>query len=192
MEYFIADTHFYDRKCIGYDDRPFANVAEMNEAMIRNWNAVVTKQDTVYVVGDFCYGNGADIFSTGERLNGRKILIRGNHDSDVNLKYIFAEIHDYLEVTTEEGKVILCHYPLASFRDMQRGGTIHIYGHVHNTFEAKVARDTHERLAKLGYRFEAYNVGCMQAYMNYTPRSIAQLRELVLKEPLRFDRMRQE
>ena len=75
---------------------------------------------------------------------------------------------------------------------MQRGGTIHIYGHVHNTFEAKVARDTHERLAKLGYRFEAYNVGCMQAYMNYTPRSIAQLRELVLKEPLRFDRMRQE
>ena len=192
MEYFIADTHFYDRKCIGFDARPFANVSEMNTALIENWNKVVKKEDTVYVVGDFSYGNGADIYSTAERLNGKKILIRGNHDNDVNLKYIFAEIHDYLEVSTAEGKVVLCHYPLTSFRDMQRGGTIHIYGHVHNTFEAKVARDVHERLLKLGYRFEAYNVGCMQDYMAYTPRTISELRELTLKTPLRFDRMREE
>ena len=104
MEYFIADTHFYDRKCIGYDGRPFATVSEMNAAMIDNGNKVVKKEDTVYVVGDFSYGNGADIYSTAERLNGKKILIRGNHDNDVNLKYVFAEIHDYLEVATAEVK----------------------------------------------------------------------------------------
>ena len=34
MVYFIADTHFYDRKCIQYDNRPFAGVEDMNEALI--------------------------------------------------------------------------------------------------------------------------------------------------------------
>lgn len=191
MEYFIADTHFYDKKCILYDGRPFSNVEDMNRLLIERWNGVVNSSDTVYVVGDFSYGYGADIVSTAQRLNGKKILIRGNHDSDVNLKYAFAEIHDYLETKVEEGSVILCHYPLVSFKDMQKGGTIHIYGHVHNTYEAKLANDVYERMRRLPnreYHFEAYNVGCMQDYMDYTPRTITELRERTKKFVLKFDR----
>jgi calcineurin-like phosphoesterase family protein len=191
MEFFIADTHFYDKKCILYDGRPFSNVDDMNRLLIENWNRVVNDGDTVYVVGDFSYGNGADIVSTAQRLKGKKILIRGNHDNDVNLKYAFCEIHDYLETRVSEGNVILCHYPLSSFKDMQKGGTVHIYGHVHNTYEAKLANDVYERMRRLPgreYHFEAYNVGCMQDYMDYTPRTITELRERTRKFALKFDR----
>lgn len=121
MVYFIADTHFYDRKCIQYDNRPFAGVEDMNEALIRNWNGVVQSEDTVYIVGDFSYGVGADIVSTAQRLKGHKILIKGNHDNDVNLKYAFEEIYEYKEVPLSNGTVILSHYPLSSFKDMRRG-----------------------------------------------------------------------
>lgn len=191
MNFYIADTHFFDKKCINYDNRPFAGVEQMNETIIQNWNRVVTAEDTVYLVGDYSYGFGADIASTAQRLKGRKILIRGNHDQDVNLKYCFDGIYDYLEVANEDGLVILCHYPLSSFKDMQKGGTIHIYGHVHNSYEAKLANDVYERMRKLpgrSYHFEAYNVGCMQEYMDYTPRTIKELRERTMRFPLKFDR----
>lgn len=191
MEFYIADTHFFDRKCIQYDGRPFSNIEEMNETMIRNWNSVVGQEDTVYLVGDYSYGNGADIVSTAQRLKGRKILIRGNHDNDVNLNYAFAEIYDYLEVHTEDATVILCHYPLSSFRDMQKGNTVHLYGHVHNSYEAKISNDVYDRLRRLphrDYNFEAYNVGCMQRYMDYTPRTLRELRERIPQYPLCFDR----
>lgn len=188
MNFYIADPHFFDTKCIHYDGRPFGSVAEMNEEMIRRWNAAVGKDDTVYLVGDFCYGNGSDIVSTAQRLAGHKILIRGNHDNDVNLKYAFEGIFDYLEIKGDDGKVILCHYPLSSFKDMQQGGSIHIYGHVHNSYEAKISNDVYNRLRNLGrgYRFEAYNVGAMQAYMDYTPRTLEELRARTLQFPLDF------
>ena len=179
MVYFIADTHFYDRKCIQYDNRPFAGVEDMNEALIRNWNGVVQPEDTVYIV------------SAAQRLKGHKILIKGNHDNDVNLKYAFEEIYEYKEVPLSNGTVILSHYPLSSFKDMQKGGTVHIYGHVHNSFEAKISNDVYTRLRALpdrNYNFEAYNVGCMQPYMDYTPRTLAELRERTRKFPLKFDR----
>ena len=191
MDFFIADTHFFDRACIRYDARPFAGVEDMNETMIRNWNGVVKDDDRVFLVGDYSYGNGADIVSTAQRLRGHKILIRGNHDNDVNLKYCFEEIYDYLEVHLDNATVILCHYPLSSFKDMQRGGTVHIYGHVHNSFEAKIANDVYNRLRALpekNYRFEAYNAGAMQPYMDYTPRTLAELRERTRQFPLKFDR----
>lgn len=186
MIFYIADTHFYDRKCLTYDNRHFLGVNDMNDTIVRNWNSVVGKDDTVYVVGDFSYGTGGDVVSIAQRLAGHKILIRGNHDNDVNLKYAFEEIADYREVLTDEGRVILCHYPILSFKNMQKGGTVHIYGHVHNTYEAKITADTHRRLLNLGYKFEAYNVGCMQTYMNYTPRTLTELRTLTMQIPLDF------
>lgn len=191
MDFFIADTHFFDRYCIKYDGRPFSGVEDMNETLIKNWNAAVGDGDRVFVVGDFSYGNGADIVSTAQRLKGKKILIRGNHDNDVNLKYAFDEIYDYLEIHLDNATAILSHYPLSSFKDMQKGGTVHLYGHVHNSFEAKIANDVYERLRALpdrNYRFEAYNVGCMQPIVDYAPRTIAELRERSLRFPIKFNR----
>ena len=78
--FLIGDCHFGHRNIIKYCNRPFANVEEMTEGLIKNWNSVVGKNDIVYVVGDFALCGKQKIIEIGKRLNGRKRLIIGNHD----------------------------------------------------------------------------------------------------------------
>ena len=52
MIYFIADTHFGHENVIRFCSRPFSCAAEMDEALIENWNRRVRGHDTVYIVGD--------------------------------------------------------------------------------------------------------------------------------------------
>ena len=77
MIYFISDTHFYHSNIIKYCDRSFNNINEMNETIINNWNNIVTKQDTVYHLGDFCLSSDDEIKNVFNKLNGNIILIRG-------------------------------------------------------------------------------------------------------------------
>jgi len=81
MRYWTADLHFGHQNIIDYENRPFDDVEEMNEAMINTWNSVVRDpDDEVWVVGDFALGKIADTLPLASRLNGKKILICGNHD----------------------------------------------------------------------------------------------------------------
>ena len=80
MIYFISDTHFYHSNIIKYCNRTFKDVNEMNETIISNWRFFITKDDIVYHLGDFCLSSDDDIKNIFNRLNGNKILIRGNHD----------------------------------------------------------------------------------------------------------------
>lgn len=54
--YFTSDTHFYHSNIIGFCKRPFKNVEDMNETLIENWNRVVSQDDIVFHLGDFCLG----------------------------------------------------------------------------------------------------------------------------------------
>lgn len=78
--FLIGDCHFGHRNIIKYCNRPFGNVEEMTESLIKNWNSVVGKNDIVYVVGDFALCGKQKIIEISQRLNGRKRLILGNHD----------------------------------------------------------------------------------------------------------------
>ena len=69
-----------ERNAIGFDNRPFADVTEMNETLIHRWNSVVSRADTVYVLGDFIWEKESLWPAWLERLTGNKVLIRGNHD----------------------------------------------------------------------------------------------------------------
>ena len=80
MDFFIADTHFGHANIVKYCGRPFPNSDEMDETIIRNWNAVVSKDDTVYHLGDFSLVKKNRIPEYIDALNGKIILIRGNHD----------------------------------------------------------------------------------------------------------------
>jgi calcineurin-like phosphoesterase family protein len=87
--WFTADTHFSHENIIRYCNRPFKDVDEMNEKMIRNWNAVVQLEDTVFHIGDFSMRSLFKKFR--ERLNGNVILISGNHDGESPIHSIFIE-----------------------------------------------------------------------------------------------------
>lgn len=125
--FFIADPHFDDDNIRRYENRPFASVQAMNEAMIARWNAVVTAEDTVYVIGDFgAPDREGEVLS---RLFGRKILIKGNHDLRSNAYYReagFAEVYD-LPVLYKEFW-ILSHEPVYVNENMPYAN---VFGHVH-------------------------------------------------------------
>ena len=53
--WFTSDTHFGHSRILAYAHRPFANVDEMDEALIRNWNSVVGERDDVYHLGDMMF-----------------------------------------------------------------------------------------------------------------------------------------
>lgn len=79
--FFTSDTHFGHKNILEYekDARPFNSVEEMNEQLISNWNSTVSPKDIIFHLGDFAFGrNNVDIAA---RLNGRKRLILGNHDT---------------------------------------------------------------------------------------------------------------
>jgi len=129
--FFTADPHFGHINIIEYCHRPFANVQEMDEALIKNWNNVVGQYDTVYILGDFSF-RSKNIGEYAPRLGGKKLLIPGNHD-DGNL----GELAKYMTVLpplVEEHigghRITLCHYAMRTWNGSHRG-TWHLHGHSH-------------------------------------------------------------
>lgn len=137
-----SDTHFNHTNILKYEPetRPFETVEEMNETIISNWNKVVAKEDTVYVLGDFFMGKLDEIVSIYKRLNGKIILIRGNHDTKNRIqiyKELGIEIKDIEYISYKGRFFILCHFPIASeeFMYMVRNDNsevVSLYGHVHS------------------------------------------------------------
>ena len=67
----MSDTHFGHKNVITSDSRPFEDVAEMDEALIENWNSVVKPGDTIYHLGDFAFYSEDKVCGILERLNYR-------------------------------------------------------------------------------------------------------------------------
>lgn len=114
MIYFTSDTHFGHANIIQYCNRPFTDVNHMNESLIQNWNAIVGPGDTVYHLGDFCMGKKKDNVPIRKRLNGKIIIVKGNHDPKDELlrEGGFDEIHNRLELELDGYKLYLAHIPI--------------------------------------------------------------------------------
>lgn len=78
--WFTSDWHFGHRNVINYCNRPYADVDTMTKAMIKIWNDTVKPDDIVYFIGDFSLNPKWSKVITPQ-LNGRKIMIPGNHDA---------------------------------------------------------------------------------------------------------------
>lgn len=137
-----SDPHFNHQNILKYEPvtRPFETVEEMNKALISNWNNVVDKDDIVYVCGDLCMGQIEDARKCVRQLNGRIILVRGNHDTANRIalyKELGIEVKD-IEYLSYKGRFfILCHFPIANeeFIKMVRkdnSEVVNLYGHIHS------------------------------------------------------------
>ncbi len=132
MIWFTSDLHYGHKAVIKLCDRPFKTVEEMNETLMRNWNSMVAKNDTVYILGDIshrCEIEEANNFIS--QLKGNKILIRGNHDKEYDA-LLFKEIFDYYELKGYASvSISLMHYPMLEWIH-SRHGSLHLHGHQHN------------------------------------------------------------
>ena len=115
MIYFTSDQHFEHFNIIGFCDRPFKSVEEMNKVMIENWNKIVKPNDTVYVLGDYWFRDKANKNAQHiiPKLYGRKILVKGNHDpsDSVCTKDGFEFVCRELIIKALGREIRLSHYP---------------------------------------------------------------------------------
>lgn len=142
MIWFTSDLHFNHSNILKYEaeTRPFATLNEMNEVIIKNWNDRVKPEDTIYVLGDLIMGQLEAGRECVERLNGKIILIRGNHDTPKRLemfKEMGIEIHDIYYLPYKSRYFILSHFPITSqeFINMvikDNSEVVSLYGHVHH------------------------------------------------------------
>jgi calcineurin-like phosphoesterase family protein len=129
---FTSDHHFGHAAARGFYRRPFASAADMHEAMVGRWNAVVRPEDEVWHLGDFAVRQPArQVRSLLEALNGHKHLVVGNNDdAAVSLCAAWQSVQTYAELVFDGVRLVLCHYPFRSWRDMGRGA-INLHGHSH-------------------------------------------------------------
>lgn len=135
--WFTSDLHFYHQNIIKYCNRPFNSVKEMNKHLLQYYNQTVDKNDTCYFIGDMAMLNITNLNKLSkiiQELNGRKILILGNHDDGKPFTYVnmgFESVHTSL-ILPEDNRFVLCHDPACSIVDDNR---YWIVGHVHRMFK---------------------------------------------------------
>ena len=170
MIYFIADPHFGHTNILKFSNRPFKTIDEHDESLMKAWNHRVGNNDIIYILGDLTMSKDGEYANKLlSKLNGRKILIKGNHESYLNDpkfdKSNYELITDYLTFNYQKTKFVLFHYPILEW-DGFFGRSLHLYGHVHNTrldyFQSTLPR-------------RAINVGV--DLFNYAPVSIDELIE---------------
>lgn len=130
-DFVTSDTHFGHKNVIQYCGRPFCCKDSMNEGLILRWNGVVTKPNQrIFVLGDFAFGTPAFITRILSRLNGYKILIKGNHDRGRNKmkEFGFDEVWLQAECDYKGQTVFMQHVP---HRARHKDYDIHLCGHVH-------------------------------------------------------------
>lgn len=138
MRRFItSDIHFFHSGILKFcpESRPYKDVTEMNEDIVRKWNTKVNPEDETWILGDVSFGRADDTVKIMNRLNGTKHLVVGNHDrkmlnSDGRFYDCFESVQDYKIISHDGTKCVLFHFPIAEHEGCHKG-YIHFFGHVH-------------------------------------------------------------
>lgn len=150
MKIFVtSDLHFGHRNILKLGNgRPFATIEEHDEALIENWNKVVSAGDMVFILGDLSLRCDIAIVEANlKRLKGQKHVISGNHDKNKLLASllttnVIASLRNYFEYTYtaldgSKQRFVMMHYPILEWNgciaNPNRNQAIHVYGHIHDT-----------------------------------------------------------
>ena len=152
--YFTSDTHFGHSNIVTFCKRPFVDKFRtietrdggfayrpdldlMHREMTARWNSVVGPRDIVYHLGDFALTKRPDVPAFVKRLNGYKILIRGNHDRNakIMLEAGFDRVLEVLRTNIDGVELFMQHKP--EVKEKWNGASIHLCGHVHEKWRRK-------------------------------------------------------
>lgn len=141
-----SDPHFGHHSVIAMEKRPFGSVNSMDKGLIRMWNEVVKEDDITIVCGDVQISRRPLIYKILNQLNGKIIIVPGNHDDYLIKNYAFWSImgeidrtkiiitdHQYvLENAWNGHDILFCHFPLEKWDGQyNKKPTIHMHGHSH-------------------------------------------------------------
>ena len=176
--FFCSDSHYGHFHICKYCHRPFQSRSDMDQTLIKNWNAVVPEDGIVVHCGDFMLPHNEDIKEYNKYLNqlhGRVLLLRGNHDR-ASLDWVsdkLIAVRDQAMIVVDGVKIFAQHYPCAAFN-----GDYHVYGHIHTLADGTcygIDGDVTKMMRK-----NTYDVGVDQN--GYTPVSYWQLCDIFRKK----------
>lgn len=176
--FFTADFHVGHENCLKFDNRPFSSLDEMHEALIKNFNYYVPKNGVTYFLGDMGLCSNGLLKSVIDRLNGTKVLIRGNHDGKQDSMYNagFDVVIDKAQITIGKDIITMSHCPLQGVpREDTTGmrgsdgtenwhgenrhkdkysfpdfGQFHLHGHIHSRKGRKESKTIDDRQMDVG------------------------------------------
>ena len=176
--FLTSDSHLGHFHICKYCHRPFQSRSDMDQTLIKNWNAVVPEDGIVVHCGDFMLPHNEDIKEYNKYLNqlhGRVLLLRGNHDR-ASLDWVsdkLIAVRDQAMIVVDGVKIFAQHYPCAAFT-----GDYHVYGHIHTLADGTcygIDGDVTKMMRK-----NTYDVGVDQN--GYTPVSYWQLCDIFRKK----------
>jgi calcineurin-like phosphoesterase family protein len=186
----MANTFFYSDPHFGHEGvcrflradgvtklRPFENAFEMDEHLVEQFNGIVGPRDKVYFLGDIAISRKA--IGTVGRLNGDKVLIRGNHDI-FKLGDYTKYFRDIRGVHVIDG-MIMTHVPVHSASLGRFGSNIH--GHLHER-RVRKARGVDARTGEILYSDEIdprYHCVCVEA-TDFKPIAYEEVMERIRSE----------
>lgn len=158
-DFTTADLHLGHHNIIGYSGRPYPDADSMNVGLIANWNDTVPVDATVWILGDIALGKIAETLPLVGLLNGRKILVPGNHDrcwmghkkiGTWRERYLDAGIDEIIdgpiEAVINGVPITMAHFPYVGdshevdryvqHRPVDNGGFL-LHGHVHEAWKVR-------------------------------------------------------
>ena len=126
MLFFTADTHFGHKRMAAM--RGFESSVDMDAHLICVWNEVVAPADTVFHLGDFSFHAKVKTQAIWKKLNGNKILVKGNHDTK---NHFDSSCLRYYHTLRAQGLLfVLFHFPIEEWQN-KHYGSVHLHGHSH-------------------------------------------------------------
>lgn len=198
--WFTSDTHYSHKNiCRGVSEWPdssltrdFQTIEQMNKALVDNINACVKEDDILIHLGDWSFGGfpNVAIFFSELKVNDVRIML-GNHDERIEgnkdgIQALFTQVWRGIqnlqvayegEGKSEHTKLVISHYPIASWENMNRGW-IHLHGHVH--------LHPHKALGQ----GKSLDVGVDGN--NLKPYSFDEIRAIMSKQPIKHLRLPQD
>lgn len=159
----ISDTHFNQFSIIFFGKRPFSNASSMNDTIIKNWNKKVGTEDVVIVVGDLFMGCAKRANEILSKLNGKLILVEGNHDTKKRLNNLCRlrklPIMRELKLDIDDFKLLFSHKPSKERFDFN------IHGHHHRKLRSP--KLTQEKYFNAAVEFNNYGPRLLTEVIKY-------------------------
>lgn len=158
VNFVTSDTHFGHARIIELCERPFPNLEAMDRELVRRWNSVVGPGDTVLHLGDLALGEREYSIGLTAELNGRKLIVPGNHDvfwshyrasaknTALNFELLkgagWEVLPEQFTAVLDGREILICHFPYAGdshgedryaeLRPIDDGRPL-LHGHTHDT-----------------------------------------------------------